>query len=360
MNLTTNITELIPLIRVTVNNNRFATAGIILLIFFSLAWIAIEITEKILLRLAKKTKTDIDDQIITASKNPLKLIILLSGFKLFFIELLKGFIFEKYLKTAIDSIIVLILTLTIIKILTIIIDNGKIFLKNKTSKKFDKQILKLLHQIANFSSYIIALLWILSLWGIEIGPLLAGLGIGGIAVAFALQPILSNIFSGIALILDKTIQEGDIIILDDTTSGIVYNIGIRSTRIKSFSNEMISIPNAKLVDSKITNLDQPDRTIRVKICFSVAYGSDINKVKKLVYKCLKNKEHIIFDPEPLIWFTEMADSGLNFEVKFYVDDLSNKWDTHQIVITEIYNELNKAKINIPFPQRELWIHNLKK
>lgn len=352
--------DILNLIRQSVNNNRFAVAGIILLIFFSLAWLAIEITEKILLKLAKKTKTNVDELIITTSKNPFKLIILLSGFKLFFMELLEGFFFEVYLRNLIDSIIILILTLTLIKILIIIIDNGKIFLAKKSDKKIDKQILKLLHQIANFSSYIIALLLILSLWGVEIGPLLAGLGIGGIAIAFALQPILSNIFSGIALILDKTIKEGDVIVLDENTSGIVYDIGIRSTRIKSFSNEMISIPNAKLVDSKITNLDQPDRTIRVKINFSVAYGNDIEKVKKLVIKCLKNKEHIIFEPKPLIWFTEMADSGLNFELKFYVDDLANKWSTHQLVITDIYNALNKAKINIPFPQREVWLHNLKK
>ncbi len=176
-----------------------------------------------------------------------------------------------------------------------------------------------------------------------------------------MQPTLSNIFSGIALILDKSIKEGDIISLDGDISGTIYDIGIRSTRIKSWTNEIIIIPNSKLVDSNITNLDQPDRTIRVVIPFGVAYGSNIESVKKLGLDCLKGKRHIIKkDPAPFIWFIEMGDSALNFELKFFVDDLSNKWSVHQKVITDLYNALNKAKISIPFPQREVWLHNLKK
>ena len=74
---------------------------------------------------------------------------------------------------------------------------------------------------------------------------------------------------------------------------------------------------------------------------------------------MQGKRHVLKEPEPLIWFTEMAESSLNFELKFYVDDLTNKWSTHQKIITDLYTSLNKAKVTIPFPQREVWVHNVR-
>lgn len=360
MNITNQITEFLPVIRSMAFDNRFASAGIILAIFFALSWIALEILEKIFMKLADKTDTDVDNLIISAIKRPLSLIILMFGFNLFFIELWSGLWFEKYLESLVFSIIAFIATFAIIRVILIFVDNGGSLFHKRTKSAIDKQLIKLSHKLISFGAYVIALLWILSIWGVQIGPLLAGLGIGGLAVAFALQPVLSNIFSGISLILDKSIKEGDIINLEGDVSGIIYDIGIRSTKIKSWSNEIIIIPNSKLVDSKITNLDQPDRTIRVEIKFGVAYGSKIEKVKKLALNCLKRKKHVLKEPAPYVWFTEMGDSSLNFVLRFYADDISNKWELHQKVITQLYDDLNKAKINIPFPQREIWVHNLKK
>ena len=120
------------------------------------------------------------------------------------------------------------------------------------------------------------------------------------------------------------------------------------------------IPNGKLVDSRVTNFNQPDQTVRIDILFGVEYGSPIEKVKKLALSCVNGQKNVLKDNEPSIIFTEMADSALNFKLMFYVDDLSNKWDLHQRVITKLYDTLNKNKIGIPFPQREVWMHQVRR
>jgi len=339
--------------------NNYIYATLVLVIFIILAKLFVKILEKIFLRLAKKTKTTVDDEIITAIQNPISILILLVGLKIFFTELWSAYSFEKYINFTLESMIIVVFIVTIVRVVNIIIQGWGLVWAKRTKSHLDDQLLKLLHQVATVIVYVLGFLWVLAVWGVAITPLLAGLGIGGLAIAFALQPTLANIFGGISLILDKAIKVGDIVRLDSGESGKIYDVGLRSTRIKTWKNEILIVPNSKLVNSSVTNYNQPDQTIRVEIDFSVAYGSNIDKVKKLAMNCLKGEKSILKEPGPFCWFMKMADSGLEYTLKFYIDDISNRWPTQQSVITKLYNGLNKAKISIPFPQREVWVHNMK-
>jgi len=341
-------------------SNKYIYAVVILIIFFILSKLVVKILEKIFMRLASKTKTTVDDDIVRAIQHPVSLLIILAGLKLFFIELWSSYSFERYINFTLDSLIIIVVVVTLVKVINIIIEGWGLVWAKRTKSHLDDQLIKLLHQFATIVAYIFGFLWVLSVWGIQIGPLLAGLGIGGLAIAFALQPTLANIFGGVSLILDKAIKVGDMVKLDSGDSGRIHDIGLRSTRIRTWNNEILIVPNSKLVDSKVTNFNQPDKTIRVVIDFGVAYGSKIEKVQKVALDCLKKEKNILKDPAPFCWFMDMGDSALKFTMKFYVDDLVNKWSTHQSVIKKLYNSLNKAKITIPFPQRELWVHNVKK
>ena len=168
------------------------------------------------------------------------------------------------------------------------------------------------------SYFIIVLLAILKIWGIQIGPLLAGLGIGGIAIAFAMQSTLGNIFGGVSLILDKTIKVGDVVYLDNETKGTILDIGLRSTKIKTFDNELIIIPNGEVANKKIQNVVQPDPSARVVIPFSVAYGSNVDKVKKIVLKEIAKIDGKDEEKEPNVRFLSMGDSALLFKAYFWM------------------------------------------
>ncbi|MFT4343213.1 MAG: mechanosensitive ion channel family protein [Candidatus Woesearchaeota archaeon] len=354
------VEEILTTVQQLLTTNVYVSAFIVLAVFFILSKFVVAILGRILLRLTSHTKTDIDSQIVKALKNPTSWVILLIGVKLFVLEIWMNYDFVITLERLINSAIIIIVALTIMKIINIIVDEWILQILKETDSHLDQQLVRLFSQIINVVGYVIMILMILALWGIQIGPLLAGLGIGGLAVAFALQPTLANIFGGVSLILDKTFKVGDIVKLDSGESGTIFEIGIRSTRIKTWNNEILVVPNSVLVNSKIMNINQPNRTIRVEIPFGVAYGSKIDEVKKVALGCLKKVEHVLDDPAPMVMFNEMADSSLNFVLRYHVDDLSHKWPTHQIVIEKLYNTLNKKKINIPFPQRELWVHNLKK
>jgi MscS family membrane protein len=197
------------------------------------------------------------------------------------------------------------------------------------------------------------LLYVLDIYGIEIVPLIGALGIAGLAVALALQPTLGNIFSGASMVIDKSIGVGDLVYLDSQTKGKVLKIGLRSTKILTFDNELIIIPNSNLAESMIQNVALPEPKSRVVIPFSVAYGSDIEKVKKIVLKEIRSVKNVVFDPEPLVRFLEMGESSLNFKAYFYVDSYTNRFQAIDEANTKIYNALNKNKINIPFPQLDV-------
>ena len=217
----------------------------------------------------------------------------------------------------------------------------------------DDNIISLVHGSVKAALFALGVIYILDIWGVEIGPFLAGLGIAGIAIALALQPILSNIFSGISVILDKSVRVNDLIYLGTDAKGKILKVGLRSTKIRTFDNELIIVPNNKLADSMIQNVALPDPKTRATVPFGVAYGSDVDKVKKIVLKELKTISDLDESEDITIRFVEMGDSSLNFKAYFYVDSFDNKWKAIDEANTKIYNALNKNGISIPFPQMDV-------
>ena len=335
--------------------NKYIHSLLILIFFYIISKLIVFISQKYILRLTAKTKTKVDDLIIEKTNKPISFILLLIGFRLALIPLEIKEKTSVIINDILSTLIIIIITYIIIAVFDILIEVwGKSFAV-KTKSKIDDQLIRLIHRFSRIVFILLGLVFILQAWGIKIGPLLASLGIAGIAIAFALQNTLGNIFGGISLIIDKTIEVGDIVKLDSGESGKVYDVGIRSTKIKTWNNEIIIIPNGKLANSKIQNISQPDPAIRINIEFGVEYGSDPERVKKVVLDTVKKIKNVEKEPEPNIWFTEMGDFALKFKLMFWVDNLSKKWPTHQEAMTKIYNALKKARIRIPFPTRTIYM-----
>jgi small-conductance mechanosensitive channel len=225
----------------------------------------------------------------------------------------------------------------------------------KTKSGANEAAIQLYKQTLQVLIFILGFVYLLSIWGVEIGPILAGLGIGGIALALALQSFLSNIFAGVSIILDKSINVGDLISLEKDLMGFVHKIGLRSTQIKNFDNEIIIVPNSKLAESNIHNITKPNPEVRVVIPFSVSYGSNVEKTKKVVLNEIKKVNGIIRKEDAHVKFLSMGDSSLNFKAFFYLDSFEKKFEAIDEANTRIYNTLNKMKINIPFPQLDVHI-----
>ncbi len=329
---------------------------VLLVLGFVILRVFIWIIEKVVVKLTVKTKSDLDDILIKKTSRPLTFLVFFIVLKFAVAELM----LQESVQIVLDKIIfsfILIFIFAIAYRVFFLILNRSLTKNSRKSKKGNEGLFNLLEGTLKVILIIAGFLALLSYWNVEITPLLAGLGIGGIAIAFALQSSLANVFGGVAIILDKSVNVGDLVKLGDGTSGKIMMISLRSTRIKTFDNEMIIVPNSQLANGTIHNVAQPEPKSRVVVPFGVAYGSEIEKVKKIVLNEIKKIKGFVDNPEPSVKFLEMADSSLNFKAYFFVDTFENRFAAIDEANTRIYNALNKAKIEIPFPQMDV---NLKK
>lgn len=313
------------------------------------------LSEKVFMRLAKKTKTLVDDLIVEQTRMPLAFLILSIGARFATESLEFGDTLNSIISNIFSSLIVLIATHIVVIVINILIDNWGKAVVSKTKSKLDDDLLIMSHRFIRIILYLVGFTYILNIWGVEITPLVASLGIAGLAVALAIKPTLENIFGGVTLIVDKVLRVGDIIELEDGSLGKVKKVSLRSTKIQTFDNELIIIPNGKLADSKITNWYMPNMKIRINVDFGTVYGSDPDKVKKVIMGILKKEKQILKDPVPYVIFAQMSDYSLNFKARFWIEDIKDKLGMKDKITTEIYKTLNKNKIGIPFPTRTVYM-----
>ena len=338
-----------------IQQNKYVYSLVILLAFFILSKLVVVVSTRLILKLTKRTKTELDDLIVSRTNKPISLMLLLLGIRLAISPLgIKSNILD-IMEHIISSLVILVVTYTVIVIIDIILDNWARKIAERTHSQVEDEVILMFKRISRIFIFIIGLLFILPVWGVQILPVLASLGVAGIAVAFALQSTLSNVFGGASILLDKSVKVGDKIKIDDVT-GTVVDVGLRSTKIKTFDNELVTVPNGKLADSKILNFIQPDPSVRVTIDFGVEYGSDIEKVRKVVLDTIKKVPNVLKSPEPKVLMAEMADFSLKFKALFWVNTFDVKFDAKSFATEAIYNALIRAKIGIPFPTRTVYIN----
>lgn len=191
--------------------------------------------------------------------------------------------------------------------------------------------------------------------------MIAGVGIGALAVGLALQSTLSNFFAGIHLLSDRPINVGDFIELDEKTSGIIEDIGWRSTRIRMLTDNLLIIPNAKLADSNIINYSMPKDDSSIWVPCGVAYESDLKKVEKVTLEVAKKIQETVpgavKDFEPAFRYREFGDSNINFITILRVEKPMNRFTVRNEFIKALKERYDKEKIEISWPIRK--IYNIK-
>lgn len=339
--------------------NEYARAAVVFVLLLVVFRILLFIFSKVFRKLASKTATKADDMFVEKSATPLTLLAILISIRVAIHELVLAELLSTNLERALHTGIIIVVGYMIYLMVNLFLLSSWHRVAAKTKMKVDPTLSGVLQGTLKILLIVLAFVYILSIWGVEVLPLVGALGVAGIAVALALQPTLSNIFSGISMILDKSVRVGDWVVLEDDTAGIVQKIGIRSTQVKSFDNEVHVVPNTKLAESIIQNVSLPEPLARVVINFSVSYGSDIEQVRKIVLRELKKIPKIVDDPLPVIRFMEMGESSLNFKAFFHVESYEFRFDAINDANTAIYNALNKAGITIPFPQMDVYFKEKK-
>jgi len=341
--------------------NPYFDSFLILALFFILSRLFVFIATKVILKITKKTKTNVDDILVNKSNGPISIILLLIGLRLALLPLGISKNLADISVKIIFTLIYIIITYLVIIFVEAFLDNAESKLHRKGVVLLHDELIPVFKRFSRIFISLIGLIFMLPIWGIQIGPLLAGLGIAGIAVAFALQNTLGNIFGGASLLMDRSIKVGDIIKLDEETIGRVVDVGLRSTKVHTFDNEIITVPNGKLADSRIINFVQPDPSVRYHVTFGVEYGSSTSKVRTTVLETLKKIPEVLKKPAPKFHMMEMGDFAIKFTILFWVPGYSDKYDdTKALVVEEIYNALVREGIKIPFPTRTVYLREEKK
>ncbi len=328
---------------------------IILSLFILLSFGIKFFSKKIVKKLVKKAKTDFDDIIAKKIQNFFTLLILLFGIK----QSLSPFkIKNTTTEQLVDTLMLFVFILLIINIFNKMIDLWGIKYAEKTKSTLDTQI-PVIKKASNFAIYTFGVIYLLRIWKIEIAPIIASLGIAGIAVGFALKETLENLFAGISVLLDRSFIVGDKIQLESGEVGEIADIGLRSTKLRTYDNEIIYVPNRLLANTKIKNYSQPDEKSRISVKFSVEYGTDISKVENVILNAISNIKDILENPAPEVIFLEMGDFSLSFVARFWVKDYRIAYSKKVEATKLIYNTLNSEGIGIPFPTRTIYFKNSK-
>jgi small-conductance mechanosensitive channel len=203
----------------------------------------------------------------------------------------------------------------------------------------------------------IGVLVLLQTLGISITPMLTALGVGGLAVALALQDTLGNLFAGVQVLASKKVQPGDFIRLDSGEEGYVVDINWRNTTVEQIAGNVVTVPNAKIAEAILINYHQPVQDMSVVIPVGVSYDSDLEKVERVTIEVgrevMTNVEGGVPDHEPLVRFHSFGDSSIDFRVILRAAEYKAQYLIVHEFIKRLHARYRAEGIEIPFPMRTL-------
>lgn len=302
-------------------------------------------------RWSDKTKTQIDDIVISSIRAPFVLWVVILGLYFAF----DAVNLPARMDRSLDKIL---LDLGIFSV-TIVVANILVRLIRVYSSKVESAlpVTSLTENIVRVVVYVMGILVILNTLGISITPILATLGVGGLAVALALQDTLSNLFAGFYVTAAKHVRVGDFIKLDNGDEGYVVDIGWRATKIRVLSNNIVIIPNNKLSQSQITNYYMPEKELVVLVQVGVHYDSDLEKVEKVTCEVakeiLKQVQGGVPEFDPFIRYHTFADFSINFTVILRAKEFVDNYLIKHEFIKRLHKRYAKEGIIIPYPIRAI-------
>ncbi len=330
--------------------NPYIQAGLVIIGSILSAKLIDLVFSRILQQMTSKTKTDLDDRIISLLHKPI-------FYSLFFI----GIAFAAELVDLPSRVFFLIIGL--MKTFAVLIWAGtglgliSLVLKWSAESKRNIRIIQthtmpLFDNLGKIVIIAAASYFVLLSWNIDVTAWLASAGIIAMALGFAAKDTLANLFAGIFIMADAPYKIGDYINLDTGERGKVTDIGLRSTRILTRDDIQITIPNSAIAISKIVNESGgPAETERIRVTVGIAYGTDIDKARNILIQTAKSNPNICENPEPRVRFRSFDESQLTFQLLCWIELPVLRGRVLDQLNSEIYKSFTNEGIKIPFPQR---------
>jgi small-conductance mechanosensitive channel len=299
---------------------------------------------------AQRTETKIDDIILHAVKTPLVVAFLIGGISF---ALSQSALLPESVRAGIP-IVANILLILLGALVAIRIAVGLLAYYGETRPAM-KSMTPIFGKVFKMLIYFVTLILILNSLGINVTALVAGLGIAGIAIAFALQETLAQFFAGLYIMSDRPVRVGDYVKIEGGPEGYVVDIGWRSTKIRELPNNIVVVPNAKLADSIVTNYYLPQPELSVLVQVGVSYDSDLEKVERVTIETarevLKRVQGGVAEFEPFIRYHTFDDFSINFTVILRAREYVDRYLLTHEFIKALHKRYKEEGIEIPFPIR---------
>ncbi|MDD2366639.1 MAG: mechanosensitive ion channel family protein [Desulfuromonadaceae bacterium] len=328
---------------------------LVALLIFGLFWIVSQFMVKALNKWGRRftafTKTDLDDRVLQRVIPYMSRLFIVLGVYLAIRSLP---LHEKLLITA-SGVIYIVLVVIICNLVYHAIDELMKWYaasqEDTANVAMSRQMVPIAEKIVSLMIMGTALIIVLKHFDVDIFSLVTALGIGSLAIGMAAKDTLAHMISGFTIMLDRPFRIGDRILLVGGQIGDVVDIGLRSTKIKTFDNQLLIIPNSDLCNTMLTNQAFPNSRAKGRVNIGVAYGSDVDEVKSILVATALEVADVLKDPPPEAYFISFGDSALNMSLFYWVEEYGNLFATNDKVNSLIINRFREQKIEIPFPIR---------
>lgn len=327
---------------------------------------------RVLEAVARRTRTSLDEELVRATRSPVFWLVLLAGTKLAVLSYLgdlgdqfsalfpEGGLAARDIAGRAFNILMVAVSARLAAVALSVVTTWYVESAaegDETSRRLRRELVPPLSKAGALVIYFIAGTMVVDILGQNIGALLATAGVASLAVAFGAQETLANLISGFAIMVDRSFREGDRIELADGIMGDVLQIGLRTTRILSFDNTLIVVPNRDMAGARIINHSYPDDRLKIRPKVGVSYGSDIDRAKEVMYEVCSAHPKVLADPPPAVYFTDFGDSSLNLMAICWIEDYHERFSTLDEINTEIKKRFDREGIEIPFPQRDIHLRD---
>ena len=335
-----------------------ATAAVIVAIGLVVAFLFHKLLFPLIIKFTQLTPTDLDSRLVKSARWPLSLGIVTLGVYLGLIiglDLTGGQ--QDRTDTIASAVGVVIGILVVVGLLSSAIDWYLASLASRANHIVDLRLFPLIRRVGGVVIYGIGALLVLDVMDINISPLIAGLGLGGLAVALAIQPTLANLFAGTYVMTEGVIATGDYIELESGMAGYVVEVGWRSTRIRTWGNNLVVVPNARFAETIITNYQQPVPAVNVYVTCGVSYDSDLDHVEDI---CREVMDDLVTNDQNAIrsygsWFAfdAFGESNVDFWLFMQARDRLASFNLQSALIKNLHRRFREEDIVINYPVRTL-------
>lgn len=319
-------------------------------------------------KIITKTESDLDDKILAIVLDRAMSIAAIFGMYFGLREVSEGltaanttfFKFLGYSNAALYVLMALVLTALGIRISDTLIRHALHSVAEKESSNFDQAFAPLVNRLVNILVAVVAVIIVFDHFGQNVSSLLVLLSVGSLAIGLAAQDTISNMISGFVIMFDRPFRIGDRVKIPTGEEGDVYEIGMRSTKILDFDNNLVIVPNSEFLKTRIVNYSFPVSVVRVTVEVNVAYGSDITKVKKILLDHARAHPDVLKTPAPEVYLMKLGENALQFKLFCRVASFKQQFVTAEKLRIQIYEAFNKAKIEIALPQQIVHVRERKR